>query len=462
MFNVSDKIKLNEELCPVDKREQKHFQFGVLNYPALILDWEMEVMEAFTDSYHGPMVAVNVLNDDRVEAGTLVYFRVADCILSKETKLKIDFEILGKQFKNQPLIDLNRGTYEELKKARVEMKKSLSIKDPVLQANWAEIKKIDAEYKKLQENTETVFIVKTPKYGTFELDCPEDKLEQTIRREMRKSRAEAKKITPVVKTIAGNINYEKIGGVLSKAGKIAEISKDFAIKIIDEHKKPTTKEDNYVGIELECFGPLSIKAMKEEFIKAGLKKWVNVGTDGSIRPEDDTHAMEIRVCIAEKDLVTILPKVFAVIENADMSTNASCGTHVHLDMRNRDAELAYSNLFRVQKLMLASQPKGRRTNSYCKKNTVSDLKLSDFDSVERYSVINPTSFKKHSTIEIRLHAGTVKYEDMKAWTEFLVTIVDLKSKLVKEVETLEQLSELSVNLSEETSKHITKRIKKYA
>lgn len=462
MFNVSDKIKLNEELCPVDKRDQKHFQFGVLNYPALILDWEMEVMEAFSDSYHGPMVAVNVLNDDRVEAGTLVYFRVADCILSKETKLKIDFEILGKQFKNQPMIDLNRGTYEELQKARVEMKKSLSIKDPVLQANWGEIKKIDAEYKKLQENQETIFIVKTPKYGTFELDCPEDKLEQMIRREMRKNRAEAKKITPVIKTISGNINYEKVGGVLSKPGKIAEISKDFAIKIIDEHKKPTTKEDNYVGIELECFGPLSIKEMKELFIKAGLKKIVNVGTDGSIRPDDGGHAMEIRVCVAEKDLATILPKVFDVIENADMSANSSCGTHVHLDMRNRNPELAYSNLFRVQKLMLASQPKGRRGNQYCKNNTKSDLKLSDFQSTERYSVINTTSFSKHSTLEIRLHAGTVKYEDMKSWVEFLVTICDLKSKLAKEVETVEQLKGLSVNLSEDTEKHIAKRVKKYA
>lgn len=202
--------------------------------------------------------------------------------------------------------------------------------------------------------------------------------------------------------------------------------------------------------------------MKELFIKAGLKKIVNVGTDSSIRPDDGGHAMEIRVCIAEKDLATILPKVFDVIENADMSANASCGTHVHLDMRNRNPELAYSNLFRVQKLMLASQPKGRRTNSYCSVNKAADLALSEFASTERYSVINTTSFSKHSTLEIRLHAGTVKYEDMKSWIEFLVTIVDLKSKLSKEVETLEQLSALKVNLSEETSKHIAKRLKKYA
>lgn len=462
MFNVSDKIRLNDELCPADKRDQKHFQFGVLNYPVLILDWEMEVMEAFSDSYHGQMVAVNVLNDERVEAGTLVYFRVADCILSKETKLKIDFQILGKMLKVQPQIDLNRGTYEELMTARNKMKETLSISNPVLQANWKEVKKIQAEYKTLQEQKETVFIVKTPKYGTFELDCPEDKLEQNIRREMRKMRADAKKITPVVKTIAGNINFEKVGGVLTKAGKIAEISKDFAIKIIDEHKKPVTKEDNYVGIELECFGPIDIKGMKELFIKAGLKKVVNVGTDGSIRPENGEHAMEIRVCIAEKDLASTLERVFDVIENAGMSANASCGTHVHVDMRNRNPELAYSNLFRVQKLMLATQPKARRTNTYCKKNTNADLTLEQFNQTERYSVINTTSFSKHSTLEIRLHAGTVKYEDIKAWIEFLVTIVDLKSKLSKEVETLEQLSALKVNLSEESSKHIAKRLKKYA
>lgn len=463
MFNVSDKIKLNSELCPVDKLADKHFQFGALNYPVLMLDWEMEVVDAFTDQYHGAMLAFKVLNDERVEAETVVYMRAEDAVISKETKLKIDYQILGKMLKVQPLIDLNRGQHEELLKVRAELKKTLPIKAPELQANWKEVQALQTQYKKIQEQTETVFVIKTPKLGTFELDCKEDQIETMIRREIRKSRAEAKKITSVEKVISGNIKYEKVGGVLSKPGEIAKISKDFAIKIINEPKKPTTKEDNFVGIEIECFGPLSIEEMKGEFIKAGLKKFVNITTDSSIRPGESLHAMEIRVCIAEKDLAEILPKIFEVIENTEMEANASCGTHVHIDMRNRNPELAYSNFFKAQKLMLATQPKTRRTNTYCKPNVHPELKLEQFKTNERYSVINTQAYHKNDmkTIEIRLHSGTVKLQDIKAWINFLVAIASKSDKLTKEVATVKDL-ELLETLDVESVLHISKRVKKYA
>ena len=200
--------------------------------------------------------------------------------------------------------------------------------------------------------------------------------------------------------------------------------------------------------------------MKFLFIAAWLKKQVNIGTDCSIRPENDEHAIEIRVLVKESELETVLPRIFDVMENAGMSANTSCGTHVHLDMRNRNPELAYSNLFKAQGLMLASQPKARRTNYYCKKNTRSELSKSEFDSGERYSVINTQAYSKLKTIEIRLHAGTVKYEDMKSWIEFLVAIVSKTDKLKSTIDKVEDLGVLG--LSESSLKHITKRIKKYA
>ena len=463
MFNVSDKIRLNPELCPQEKLDQKHFQFGALNYPVLALDWECEVVEAFTDQYHGAMVAFKVLNDYRIEPDTIVYFRADDCIISKETRVKIDFEILGKQLKVQPLIDLNRGEREVLMKERDKLRKTNDKASKVMQANWKAVKHLDEKLEELKLNTSTNFLVRTVKHGTFELDCKEDQIETTLRREIRKSRANAKKIMPVEKIISGGMKYEKVGGVLAKSGEFAKLNKDFAIKIINEHKKPVTKEDNYVGIELECFGPLTIEEMKDRFIKAGLKKYVNVGTDGSIRTNDsdEEYAMEIRLCIAEKDLETIMPKVFDVIDNEGFNVNVSCGTHVHVDMRNRDPELAYANLFKVQKLMMATQPKARRKNSYCKENKVAELSKSQFDSNERYSVINTQSYNKHKTLEVRLHAGTVNYEDMKAWVEFLVAVVSKTDKLSTEISTIEQLNSLGI-VSAGTSKHLAKRVKKYA
>lgn len=369
MFNVSDKIRLNPELCPQDKLEQKHFQFGALNYPVLVLDWEMEVVEAFNDQYHGNMVAVKILNDDRVEMDTIVYFRVDDCIISKATKLKIEFEILGKILKVSPLIESNRAERAELMKERKKLARTNDKTTKVMQANWKLVSALDKKLEELKTQTETIFQVKTPSLGVITLDCKEEQIEQFLRREIRKSRAEARKIIPTEKVIVGGIKYEKVGGVLKTPGEFAKISKDFSIKVINEKKVPVTDNDNYVGIEIECYGKKTIEQMKESFIKAGLKKFVNVTTDGSIIPTSGNTAMEIRVCLAEKDLDSVLPRIFKVIEDEKMLVNDSCGTHVHLDMRNRNAELAYSNLFKLQELMLKTQPEARRTNRYCRKNT---------------------------------------------------------------------------------------------
>lgn len=461
MFNVSDKIRLNPELCPQDKLEQKHFQFGALNYPVLVLDWEMEVVETFNDSYHGNMVAVKILNDDRVEADTIVYFRTDDCVIAKATKLKIDFTILGRVLKVQPLIDSNRAERAALMVERKKIGRTQDKTSKIMQANWKKVKALDLKLVELQEQTETVFSIKTPGLGQITLDCKEDQIEQFIRREIRLRRATAKKIVPTEKIIAGGIKYEKVGGVLSKAGEFAKINKDFSLKVINEKKVPNTKEDNYVGIEIECYGKKTIEQMKESFIKARLKKFVNVTTDGSIRPTSGNNGMEIRVCLAEKDLDTILPRIFKVIEDEKMLVNESCGTHVHVDMRNRNPELAYSNLFKLQELMLKTQPESRRSNQYCRKNTKKEVKLAEFGQMERYSVINTQSFSKHKTIEIRLHAGTVKFEDMRAWTKLLIAIVSKSDKLSSSVDTISELEELNL-VDEETLKHLKTRIKKYA
>lgn len=461
MFNVSDKIRLNPELCPQDKLEQKHFQFGALNYPVLVLDWEMEVVEAFNDQYHGNMVAVKILNDDRVEMDTIVYFRVDDCIISKATKLKIEFEILGKILKVSPLIESNRAERAELMKERKKLARTNDKTTKVMQANWKLVSALDKKLEELKTQTETIFQVKTPSLGVITLDCKEEQIEQFLRREIRKSRAEARKIIPTEKVIVGGIKYEKVGGVLKTPGEFAKISKDFSIKVINEKKVPVTDNDNYVGIEIECYGKKTIEQMKESFIKAGLKKFVNVTTDGSIIPTSGNTAMEIRVCLAEKDLDSVLPRIFKVIEDEKMLVNDSCGTHVHLDMRNRNAELAYSNLFKLQELMLKTQPEARRTNRYCRKNTKKEVKIEDFGQMERYSVINTQSYSKHKTLEIRLHAGTVKLEDMQAWTKLLIAIVSKTDKLKSTVDTVSELEELNL-VDEATLKHIKARVKKYA
>lgn len=464
MFTANDKIKLNPEIFPMDKLENKTFQAGVLSYPVLILDWEMCVVDAFVDPYHGQMVSVNVLNDERVAADVLVYFRVDDCVISKAIKLKIEYTILGKMLKFQPLINANRNQRAVLMKERAKLKRQVStpLKEKEIKANWKQVSILDKELIEIQKDESTVFIVAHKLLGQVELDCKEEQIENKLRQLLRQKRTALRKIIQIDKIVEGDIVYKKVGLVASEAGQIAKISKDFAVNVINAPKKPKTDKDNYVGIELECFSTKTIEEMKTAFIKAGLKGFVNIATDSSIRPEvKRNQAMEIRVCVMEKDLDTVFARIMKVVEDNDCKVNASCGTHVHLDMRNRNPELAYSNLYKSQDLMLALQPEERRRNTYCVPNTTPEIALKDFGQNQRRSAINATAYPKHKTIEIRLHHGTVDYPTLNHWIKFLVAIASLDVKMSKKISTTTELESLGL-VSAETITNFKARVKKYA
>lgn len=464
MFTVDDKIKLNPEIFPIDKLENKTFQAGVLSYPVLILDWEMCVVDAFVDPYHGQMVSINVLNDERVAADVLVYFRVDDCVISKAIKLKIEYTILGKMLKVQPLINANRDQRAVLMKERAKLKRQVStpLKEKEIKANWKQVSTLDKALIEIQKDESTVFIVAHKLLGQVELDCKEEHIENKLRQLLSQKRKALRKIIPIDKIVEGDLVYKKVGLVASEAGQIAKISKDFAVKVINAPKKPKTDKDNYVGIELECFSTKTIEEMKTVFIKAGLKGFVNITTDSSIRPEvKRNQAMEIRVCVMEKDLDTVFPRIMKVVDDNDCKVNTSCGTHVHLDMRNRNPELAYSNLYKSQDLMLALQPEERRKNTYCAPNTTPEIALKDFGQNQRRAAINATAYPKHKTIEIRLHHGTVNYPTLNHWIKFLVAIASLNVKMSKKISTTAELESLGL-VSAETITNFKARVKKYA
>jgi hypothetical protein len=171
--------------------------------------------------------------------------------------------------------------------------------------------------------------------------------------------------------------------------------------------------------------------------------------------------MELRILVKESELESKLKEICAVLRKNDCYSNRSCGMHVHLDMRNRDAELCYKNLFNVQDLMLASQPIARRSNTYCKPNTDKALKLSQFKTGERYKVINTDSYEKHSTIEIRLHEGATKFKDIYNWVKFLVDTVNQKKVFKKEVKTIDDLTEMDYT-DIKILNHLDERIQEYA
>lgn len=465
MFNVTDRIKLNEELCPENKRGEKRFQFGTLNYFALFLDVEFEVVRTFRDETHGDMIEVKAVDDERFRSNLV--FRAADSVSSAKKMLKMDYEILGQVNKFQGEIDKLKVKEAELLEFRTQKKnQGLVMSNKILVENWAEIRKTRDQIKRLESSPERAYQVKH-KIGTFYIEGKEEDIPRKLRSIIRENRRANRLTKPVIKDIGGGMTLEKLGGVLTKSGKFLELNEKFATNIIKEQKAPKTT-DNYVGIEIEMLAPKSIGEMQKEFIKARLHRYVNIGTDASIHCETEGfNPMELRICLPENILESKLREICEVLKKNDCYANRSCGMHVHLDMRQRDPELCYRNLFRVQDIMLAVQPASRRNNRYCLPNTKAELKLRDFDgdggNATRRLAINTQSYNKNNmrTIEVRIHEGATKFKDVSNWVKFLVATVSQKVDLPKAIKTIGELRSLNI-MEKSVVDHLEERIEEYS
>lgn len=462
MFNLTDKVKINEELCPENKRTEKKFQFGSLNYIVVMLEWEFEVERVFKDEYHGDMVEVKVLNVPNIRSN--VVLKVSDLVLTRSIMLeKMNFQVLGVVNKNQDRIDVLKKEEQILVAYRNEKKyNGMAITDKSLITNWKEIGAIRASIKKLEGSVDKVFKVNHGQ-KTYTLDCLEKEIPRKLQQLISKNRSESKIITPKIKMIGGGMQYETVGGVLTKPSKFSELSEKFGMNIIKEAKVPKTV-DNYVGIEVEMLSSKTIADMNKEFVKAKLHRYVNITTDASVQAETEGfHPMELRICLPEKLLDSKLAEICEVLRKIECYANKSCGMHVHLDMRARNPELCYRNLFKVQDIMLQVQPNSRRANRYCMPNTIPSLSIKEFngsnDNGTRRRVINTMSYHKNNmqTIEIRVHEGTTEYKNIVNWVKFLVATATLNTELPTVVKNIKELQEVGY-VDDKVMGHLTERV----
>lgn len=466
MFTVGQMIKINEELCPHDQRTEERFQFGQLGYLPFMLEWQMEILETFEDSYHGKMARVKVTNE---ELKSDVFVRLDDCLEAGPSKYKIDYEILGSTNPNMINIQLLLSKLSEIQAKRKELKsQGYKASDLNLKQNWAEIVKVRSEIEKLSASPDITTNIKVGrdvfsiKGFNPEKDMP--KLLQMI----RSKRAQAKKLSVSKKQILNtDLYYETIKGVMSKPNQIYESSLGLADHILDQTKSPKTT-DKYLGLEIELLSSSNNDELRKALIKERLHKYVDITSDGSIRVDQSgSMALELRVLVKESELKDVLKRLCSVFKKHDCYTNRSCGFHVHLDMRDRDAVKSYSKLFNVQSLMLKTQRPARINNRFCRpvtKNKVTKtelntgrIKLAEDASDERYVTINANSYKKHNTIEIRLHEGTTKFNDLYYWTKFLIDVVD--SDINREINETQGLVGIT---NEEVIKHLEDRIQEFA
>lgn len=257
-----------------------------------------------------------------------------------------------------------------------------------------------------------------------------------------------------------------------------------ARELLERSKTPTSKS-KYVGIEIEFLTPSNnVKKLESLLIKNELQWYCHLGDDGSVkdldwvaqdryeeytdwRGQQQTRVMttnhderkashEIRILAQEDEAPAIVNKVCEILKECGSIVNKTCGLHVHVDLRSRNYDTVYHNMFQCQDLMFKTQPCTRTSrNKYCKKLK----KMFDAKSrAGRYHAINRKAYKEHRTIEVRLHEPTLIAKEILMWCGFLILIANFETKLDKKIKLVEDLP----SLPEALKGYLNERIKKYS
>lgn len=253
-----------------------------------------------------------------------------------------------------------------------------------------------------------------------------------------------------VKESQSNYNIHMEGGTFLELQKVTEIRRVF------EPKKPQDNT-NHVGVEIEFISKHDKFTLAKELVKEDVQQFVYLQNDGSLRNEDEyKYCHEINIVAPENIIELVLKRVLnAINKDKGSRVNNLCGLHVHLDMRNRDKELVYKNLYKAQTIMYAMNPRqrldgtmadGRKAKAiYSKKSTFEEFH-DMFQQIQqdianrvngngRYYGINLLALQKHKTIEIRLHSGSTNFEKINNWVKILTSIANMTTVVEKEAKT---------------------------
>ena len=200
--------------------------------------------------------------------------------------------------------------------------------------------------------------------------------------------------------------------------------KEQKLSQLDNNKKPAPRSKaHHVGIEVEFFAPRDkFNNFKDLLIEHDVDKHCCVKSDGSIQSNRDGYSnCEITILFPETQMQVILSKICTVLELIEAKVNKSCGLHVHLDVRHREAKKVFHNLSMGQDLLYEMCPTSRKRNNYCRKIPFVDLEKAA-DECDRYHGINPQSVQKYKTVECRIHSGTVEFQKIFNWVSLLLKI----------------------------------------
>jgi hypothetical protein len=268
---------------------------------------------------------------------------------------------------------------------------------------------------------------------------------------IQSARAASREIQTRTKTFTTNsgrvVSFTVTGGYTSFNGRkqyntgftepnsIIKIQQKLKVQGIFEPKKPTTTE-RHIGIEIEFACVAGKTELADALYNADVASYVQLKDDGSIRDFPSNHKPhELVVCVPISKRADVISRVCGVLEKLNANVNKTCGLHVHLDMRNDNVSSAFNNLVSAQNILYQMIPQSRRTNTYCKKTLTKDY-VKARRSSDRYVGINPMSFSRHSTIEVRLHSGTTNYTKIINFVDILIAVAYNSARIVRAATTV--------------------------
>ena len=470
---IGSMVKINPVIFGDDTKPDQ--MYGTLGYVGILKNavWKVEKFEK--DNFRGECAWVSLCNAETltkelkgvksVKSEGQALIILSDLVLSN-SRVTLDY-VLTSTVKTK--VQMIESLFEQRRQMKSQGKSRLQ---PEMMENWKQIE-ILRGHRKGDVPLEGEASVYLPKQRmTLQLDPSklpdgsEDSINQfkfMLANKVAEIRSQRKASNePTVKVCFGK-GVKKVGGTFVNAGELLEAYQLSLHEQLNDIKKPTDPTATYVGIEVEFIYTGDDKALRDQLIKNKLYKNVRIEGDGSLRACHNSNysTAELQIIAKTTEVESVMNRLQKVMNNPliDGYANRSCGTHVHLDMRHRDHVLAFKNLVRIQDILRGCQPIGRLKNTHCKPNKSDQFNAEN----NRYLVVNPNAYSKHSTIEVRIHEGTVDAQSIINWVKFLDCIVSTTQEIpVNKFKTTKELvSATSIQIPLDSMNYVDSRIERF-
>lgn len=319
-------------------------------------------------------------------------------------------------------------------------------------------------------------------YGII-IDSNDDKddIKSQLRDQIQRLRQRLRNKVDPKQIVYNHLDLTRVGGVYNETNLILKAAGRQKLRTIGLTKSPKTKHF-HIGVEIEFLSEWSQSKLKTELINAKLEQFVNLTTDNSVGDDVDCECgsnshcescdshdcdcysrdcecgpsgHELRVIAPLSKIYTVIEKTCEVLQRAKAYANKTCGLHVHLDMRGRDHITSFANLVNMQKLLYSMVPISRRTGRWSKPTRGTKFR----ETNTRYLGINPCSYRKHKTIEVRIHSGTVDATKINNWIRLLHAIA--KAPMIKSAPRTFSGLRKRLGLSANLTSYIAYRVNKF-